>query len=175
MVKYRRNRLTGGTYFFTVNLHYRKTELLTTHIELLRDAFRKTIKQQPFYIDAIVILPDHIHTIWTLPEGDDNYPQRWQAIKSQFTRSLKTAEKGLTKNKRGEYAVWQRRYWEHTIKNSNDLQRHIDYIHFNPVKHKHVRNVIDWQYSSFQQYVARGKLPATWGREYRETKEEHGE
>ena len=175
MVNYRRNRLKGGTYFFTVNLRKRKTKWLTIHIELLREAFRKTIEKYPFYIDAIVILPDHIHTIWTLPEGDDNYPQRWRSIKSQFTRSLKTKERKLSKNKRGEYAVWQHRYWEHTIKNNNDLQRHIDYIHYNPVKHKHVANVSDWQYSSFHQYVAKGKLPANWGSEYQETKDQHGE
>jgi len=160
MVNYRRNYITGGSYFFTVNLYHRETGLLTQYIEELRHAFRIAKQQYPFQIDAIVILPDHLHTIWTLPHDDDNYPQRWRSIKSQFTRAIKAKGCPIKKNKRGEYYVWQKRYWEHTIRDDKDLQRHIDYIHFNPVKHGHVSN---WKYSSFHQYVANGRLDKTWG------------
>ncbi len=161
MVNYRRNYIKGGTYFFTVNLYHRKTGLLTQYIDELRHAFRVVKQQRPFQIDAIVILPDHLHTIWTLPEDDDNYPQRWRSIKSQFTRAIKAKGYPIKKNKRGEHYVWQRRYWEHTIKDNRDLQHHINYIYYNPVKHGHVSKVSDWQYSSFHQYVANGILDKT--------------
>ena len=163
MVNYRRNRISGGTYFFTVNLYNRQTDLLTQHIDLLRHAFHVTMKKHPYHIDAIVILPDHLHTLWTLPEGDDDYPQRWRSIKSQFTRGLKAQHYPIKANKRGEYFIWQRRYWEHTIRNNRDLQHHIDYIHYNPVKHNHVRHVKQWPHSSFHQYVEKGLLDKTWG------------
>jgi putative transposase len=162
MVNYRRNYITGGTYFFTVNLYHRDTGLLTRYIDELRHAFSLIKQQHPFQIDAIVILPDHLHTIWTLPEGDDNYPQRWRSIKSQFTRAIKAKGCVIRKNKRGEHYMWQKRYWEHTIRDDRDLQQHIDYIHYNPVKHGHVSKVSNWQYSSFHQYVAKGILDKTW-------------
>ena len=175
MVNYRRNYIAGGTYFFTVNLYQRKTGLLTQYINELRHAFSVTKKRYPFQIDAIVILPDHLHTLWTLPEDDDNYPQRWRSIKSQFTRSIKAQGCPIKQNKRREHNVWQRRYWEHTIKDNHDLQRHIDYIHYNPVKHGHVSKVNDWKYSSFHQYVANGILDKTWGSEYKEDRNHYGE
>ena len=123
MVNYRRNYIIGGTYFFTVNLYHRETGLLTKYIQELRQAFRTTKEQYPFQIDAIVILPDHLHTLWTLPNDDDHYPQRWRSIKSQFTRAIKAKGCPVKKNKRGEHYVWQKRYWEHTIRDSDDLQR----------------------------------------------------
>ena len=175
MVNYRRNYITGGTYFFTVNLYHRDTELLTRYIQALREAFRSTKQQHPFRIDAIVILPDHLHTLWTLPKGDDNYPQRWRSIKSQFTRAIKIQGYPVKKNKRGEHYVWQKRYWEHTIKNQHDLQRHMDYIHYNPVKHGHVNNVSDWQYSSFHRYVAKGRLDKKWESQCRDDPHDYGE
>jgi len=146
-----------------VNLYHRETGLLTQYIQELRHAFRITKQQHPFQIDAIVILPDHLHTIWTLPHDDDNYPQRWRTIKSQFTRAIKTKGYLIKKNKRSEHYVWQKRYWEHTIRDDKALQCHIDYIHYNPVKHGHVSNVSEWKYSSFHQYVANGRLDKTWG------------
>jgi putative transposase len=110
-----------------------------------------------------VILPDHIHTIWKLPDNDFDYPSRWKAIKSLFTRLLVRSGERLVKNTRGEYLLWQRRYWEHTITDTRDLQLHIDYIHYNPVKHGYVDSVTDWAHSSFHHYVQSGVLPDDWG------------
>lgn len=162
MVKYRRNYLAGGTYFFTVNLQDRKSTLLVDHVNELRYAFQHARAKMPFKIDAIVILPEHIHSIFTLPDGDFNYASRWRFIKSVFTRKLLKAGVSLIRNQRGEYNLWQKRFWEHTIRDDNDMENHVDYIHFNPVKHKHVARVADWPYSSFHEYVNRGDLPMEW-------------
>lgn len=143
MVGYRRNFIPGGTYFFTVTLQDRQSTLLTQHIEQLRHAFQKARKDRPFQIEAIVILPEHLHTIWTLPENNTDYPGRWRIIKSQFTRNIKKEGIDLKSNQRGEHNIWQPRYWEHTIKDDDDLQHHINYIHYNPVKHGLVKNVTD--------------------------------
>ena len=159
MVNYRRNRVPGGTYFFTVTLRDRSSRLLIEHIGSLRAAFRSVRHSQPFRIDAIVILPDHLHTIWTLPEGDASYPERWQAIKSSFTHALVKSGVAVKRNKKGEYALWQRRYWEHTLTDEDDYRQHVDYIHFNPVKHGWVKQVADWPYSSFHRYVQKDLLP----------------
>lgn len=162
MVLYRRNRLAGGSFFFTATLRDRSSRVLAEHIAPLREAFRTVRRQHPFRIDAIVILPDHLHTIWTLPPGDDDFPGRWRAIKSAFTRSVIKSGLSIPCNKKGEYALWQRRYWEHTISDETDFQRHVDYIHFNPVKHGWAKSVADWPYSSFHHYVRRGVLGHDW-------------
>ncbi len=162
MVNYRRNRITGGTYFFTVNLQNRQSALLVEHIDLLRKATKVVRRKQPFHIDAVVVLPDHLHTIWTLPSGDDDYPGRWQAIKTTFTKELRKLGIRIDRNDKGEYNVWQRRYWEHTIRDSSDSKRHVDYIHYNPVKHGYVDHVSQWPYSSFHWFVRRGRLPSDW-------------
>jgi putative transposase len=170
MVAYRRHHIPSGTYFFTVNLQNRSLSLLIDHINLLRFAFLHTQQNMPFKIIAIVIMPDHLHTIWQLPEGDNDYSRRWQLIKSKFTQQVRK-EKHFQKNKKGEYGIWQRRFWEHTIKNENDLNRHIDYIHFNPVKHGYVKTVKEWKYSSFSKYVKNDVLPLNWGGDYQETEQ----
>lgn len=162
MVNYRRSRIPGGTYFFTVTLLNRNSNVLIKHANVLRDAIARTKQQRPFQLKAIVALPDHLHAIWTLPEGDDDYPGRWKAIKSTFCRSLIKAGVQLGQNEKGEYDLWQRRYWEHTISDELDLQRHVDYIHYNPVKHGYVSCPGDWRYSTFHKYVARGLLPPNW-------------
>lgn len=162
MVLYRRNRLPGGTFFFTVTLRDRTSRILVDQIEPLREAFRKVRRQRPFSIDAIVVLPDHLHTIWTLPPGDDDFPGRWRAIKSAFTHAVVKSGLPVARNQKGEHALWQRRYWEHTVADEVDLQRHVDYIHFNPVKHDLVERVADWPYSSFHRYVGRGILDSGW-------------
>ena len=163
MVNYRRSRTQGGTYFFTVNLRNCTSNHLVTHINYLRQAFRLVQKQRPFEVVASVILPEHLHIIMSLPDGDCDYPERWKAIKSRFTRALiKENVSGLTKNRKGEYNLWQRRYWEHQIRDEIDLQHHVDYIHFNPVKHGHVREVADWPYSSFHRYVKSGLIESNW-------------
>ena len=163
MVQYRRNFLPGGTYFFTQALHNRKANYLTDHIDLLRISIKKVQQKMPFSIIAIVILPEHLHTIWKLPTDDSNYAGRWRLIKSYFSQSLMKQNVVLLKNSRGEYNLWQKRYWEHTIKDDEDLEAHINYIHYNPVKHKLTTQPIDWLYSSFHLYVRKNLLPAHWG------------
>jgi len=175
MVNYRRIYIEGGTYFFTVTLKNRHANFLTSYIDELRESFAFVKEQQPFKIIAIVILPEHIHCIWQLPAGDDNYSDRWKAIKSRFTRSLIKLGAELHKNNRGEYDLWQARYWEHAIRNEADLSQHIDYIHFNPVKHGWADSVKDWPYSSFHRYVANEQLPANWGSSEIDTLNDYGE
>ncbi|WP_260295628.1 REP-associated tyrosine transposase [Sedimenticola hydrogenitrophicus] len=162
MVQYRRNRVPGGTYFFTVTLRDRHSKAMIEHIDALRTAFRETLRERPFEIDAMVVLPEHLHTVWTLPQEDDDYAGRWRSIKSRFTRSLVKAGAEMSQNTKGEYDLWQRRFWEHTIQGDEDLSRHVDYIHFNPVKHGWTTRVQDWPYSTFHQHVQRGLYPPDW-------------
>ncbi len=163
MTDYRRYRVKGGSYFFTVNLQERKQKLLTEQIDLLRDAFREVKKDHPFQIDAIVILPEHLHTLWTLPEQDDDFSLRWRQIKSAFSRKIELGERiSKSRNQKQERGIWQRRFWEHAIRDELDFAKHVDYIHFNPVKHKLVKRVVDWPYSSFHLYVRMGLCPVDW-------------
>ncbi len=150
MTDYRRNYIKGGTYFFTVNLAERKQKLLIEDVDILREAFRTVKQAHPFKIDAIVILPDHLHTIWTLPENDADFSLRWRQIKSTFSRNIEQQERiSKSRLRKKERGIWQRRFWEHTIRNEEDFIRHIEYIHYNPVKHGYVKHVEDWAYSSF--------------------------
>lgn len=150
MPNYRRLLSPGGCYFFTVNLFDRDSRLLTDNIEELRAAVRDTRQRFPFAIDAMVILPDHIHAVWTLPEGDTDFAVRWRWIKIRFSRAIPVGEPlSATRRTRGERGIWQRRYWEHLIRDDRDLAAHIDYCWFNPVKHGLVRDVEDWPYSTF--------------------------
>jgi len=163
MPDYRRNRVPGGTYFFTVTLHDRRSDLLVTHVETLRTAVRQVRARAPFHIDAWVVLPDHMHCVWTLPSGDADYPTRWRAIKTVVSKSLPTTEpRSPIMRDRGERGIWQRRYWEHTIRDDRDYATHVDYTHFNPVKHGYVQHPADWPYSSFRQCVATGMYPQDW-------------
>ncbi|OQW88249.1 MAG: transposase [Thiotrichaceae bacterium IS1] len=164
MSDYLRYRVPGGCYFFTVNLLERKKHLLTEHIDLLRHAFRTVKQQRPFHIDAIIILPEHLHCIWTLPENDADFSGRWRAIKKIFSKQLPTTEyRSEVRLNRHERGIWQRRFWEHTIRDEMDYIKHIDYIHYNPVKHGWVTHVIDWPYSSFHRFVKQGICSPTWG------------
>ena len=163
MVGYRRNFAPGGSFFFTVNLADRRLRLLTEHIELLRRSFRHVQARHPFSIEAIVVLPDHLHAIWTLPERDADFALRWRLIKSTFSRSLRPDERiSASRAAKCERGIWQRRYWEHTLRDECDFSRHVDYIHFNPVKHGHAAKVRDWPYSSFRRMIERGVYPADW-------------
>jgi len=175
MVRYRRNFVPGGTYFFTVTLADRTSSALVRHVDALRTAFRVARRERPFAIDAIVILPDHLHAIWTLPPGDADFSGRWKRIKAQFTRGLVADGLPVKRHRNGEYALWQRRFWEHTIRNEIDFERHVDYVHINPVKHKLVSRTGDWPYSSFHAYVRRGLLPADWAGDVDEPTMEFGE
>jgi putative transposase len=163
MPEYRRNRIPGATYFFTVNLLDRRSDLLVTHIDALRCAVRRVRRRVPFHIDAWVVLPDHMHCLWTLPEGDSDFPRRWWAIKVGFSKSLPDIEDQSGGQLRaGERGIWQRRYWEHTIRDDRDYAAHMDYTHFNPVKHGLAETVADWPFSSFRRCVAAGLYPADW-------------
>ena len=153
----------GGTYFFTVNLLERKNTLLVDHIDKLRLATAKTKKDRPFHIDGWVILPEHMHCIWTLPKGDYDYSGRWRAIKTIFSKSIpKTEYQSKTRISRNERGIWQRRFWEHAIRDERDYQNHMDYLHFNPVKHGLVKNVHEWEYSTFHSLVEKGMYSKNW-------------
>ena len=163
MTAYRRNFIPGGCFFFTVNLADRRLRLLTEHVDALRSAFSETHQRHPFTIDAIVVLPDHLHAVWTLPDGDRDFATRWRLIKSAFSRKFVTDEPiSASRAAKRERGIWQRRFWEHTIRNEEDLARHIDYVHINPVKHGLVKRVRDWPYSSFHRMVKSGIYPEDW-------------
>lgn len=163
-MRYRRAFIAGGTYFFTVNLLERHKSLLTEHIDLLKNAFRTVKHAHPFEIDAIVILPDHLHAIWTLPENDADFATRWRLIKSHFSRGLPSSERiNRSRKRKSERGIWQRRFWEHLIRDELDYARHVDYIHYNPVKHGYVDNPTDWPYSSIHRLIGDGILERDWG------------
>ncbi|MGH8108070.1 MAG: REP-associated tyrosine transposase [Arenimonas sp.] len=162
MVNYRRAQQAGGTFFFTLTLSNRDSNLLTKHVDILRAAFRETLSKKPFKMDAIVILPEHLHCIWTLPGNDTDYSGRWRSIKSSFVRNLRKNDVQVLTNAKGEANVWQRRFLEHQIRDELDLEAHVNYIHINPLKHGYVANLIDWPWSSFHDYVRRGVLPKNW-------------
>jgi putative transposase len=175
MVRYRRNWLHGGTYFFTLVLADRRSTALVDNIAALRLAFRATQQERPFTIDAIVVLPDHLHAIFTLPQDDFDFAGRWRRIKGHFSTSLLAAGTAIRRRANGELALWQRHYWEHTIRDENDFARHADYVHYNPVKHGLVKRVRDWPHSSFHLYVRRGILPGDWGGDVNEGALGYGE
>jgi len=168
MVSYRRNHVAGGTYFFTVNLRDRRQTLLVEHVDAFREVVRSVRRETPFVIDAMVILPDHWHAVWTLPDGDAAYARRMRLIKSRFTRKLLAADITLAKDGRGDYDLWQKRYWEHTIRDDLDFEAHVNYVHINPVKHGYVKRAVDWLYSTLHRYVRNGLLPADWARDTRD-------
>jgi putative transposase len=164
MPDYRRNRVPGVTYFFTVNLRTRRSGLLVTAIDTLRAAIRAAQARQPFHIDAWVVLPDHMHCLWTSPEGDADFSGRWQAIKIAFSKSITpTEERSSTMIRRRQRGIWQHRFWEHTIRDDRDYAAHMDYIHFNSVEHGLVQTAADWPYSTFRKCVSIGLYPADWG------------
>jgi putative transposase len=166
-MQYRRAQIEGGTYFFTVvTFNRRKVLGETENIELLRLVVEKVKIDHPFTIDAMVVMPDHIHSVWTLPSGDRDFPMRWNLIKREFSRQCPDWYKApltLSRQKKGEQAVWQRRYWEHQIRDDKDFNQHVDYIHYNPVKHGYVKVPGDWPFSSFHRFVEKGIYPQEWG------------
>jgi putative transposase len=168
--------VSGGSYFFTVVLSDRRSTLLTDHVDLLRKVLRGVQTQQPFKLIAMVVLPDHLHCIWTLPEGDCDYPTRWKKLKADFSRGLpKYGDQLCIRQNKGERGIWQRRYWEHAIRNDQDWIKHMDYIHYNPVKHGYVTRVRDWPHSTFHQYVRLGIYPSDWGGGHDNSKLSFGE
>ena len=165
MTHYRRFQQSGATWFFTVNLAERRgNRLLVERIDVLREAFAQVKINHPFMIDAIVILPEHLHCIMSLPARDSDFATRWGLIKAHFSRNIEKGERiSVSRIKRGERGLWQRRFWEHLIRDEADYRQHIDYIHWNPVKHGWVQYVKDWPHSSFHDYVRRGFYPDNWG------------
>ena len=162
-MEYRRADTQGGTYFFTVNLAERKKTLLTDNWDLLRGSLMQVKTAYPFKIDAMVILPDHLHVMWTLPPGDADYATRWMLIKSNFSRGIPKDERiNASKRKKRERGIWQRRYWEHQIRDQNDYSRHLEYIHYNPVKHGYVMNAEDWYHSTLKHCIRQGLVDSGW-------------
>jgi putative transposase len=165
MPDYRRLFVPSGTYFFTV-VTYRRAPLLTKQLSrtLLREAWKNVQERYPFSTDAICLLPDHIHCIWTLPEGDFDFPIRWAEIKRLFSMQYHKIHSDICLNRLNEKSqVWQSRFWEHMIRDEHDLNNHIDYIHINPVKHQLVSMVKDWPWSSFHRFVRLGLYDTYWG------------
>ncbi|PQO46647.1 REP-associated tyrosine transposase [Blastopirellula marina] len=168
MSKYRRSRI-GSVFFFTV-VTYQRRPILTTSLGryCLREAFRETRSVHPLQVDAIVILPDHLHAIWTLPDNDNDYSLRWRKIKASFTKQWRKSG-GLAETcnpsriDKGEHGVWQRRFYEHTCRDEDDVRRCIDYVHVNPLKHGLVDRVCDWPWSTFHRYVRQGVYGRSWG------------
>ncbi len=169
MATCRRSTVPGATYFFTLNTYQRQKLLTEAPFYLaLKQGLRALRTKYPFTIEAFVLLPDHLHCIWTLPENDADYPRRWNIIKrgvSQPTRDFMTAPLTRSRQRRGELGLWQRRFWEHQIRDERDFEKHVDYIHSNPVKHGYVKQVKDWPYSRFHRFVERGICSADWGHE----------
>jgi putative transposase len=164
MPNYRRAIVPGGCFFFTVNLLERRQTLLVDHIAILREAIVTTRRSHPFAIDAFVVLPDHVHAIWTLPPDDRDFSMRWRLIKSRFATALpKQERRNDVRIARGERGIWQRRFWEHLIRDESDYARHVEYCYINPVKHRLVARVCDWPHSSFHRDVRAGLFPADWG------------
>jgi putative transposase len=162
-MRYRRATAAGGTYFFTLNLADRSSNLLVERVDELRAAVRLVKQRHPFEILAWVVLPDHLHALWALPLDDADFSTRWMLIKAAFSRSIGPGEciQG-SRLRKGERGIWQRRFWEHQIRDESDLRRHIDYIHINPVKHGNVKRAADWRYSSIHRYIQSGDLAEDW-------------
>lgn len=168
MSRYRRSTTAGATFFFTVATYLRHPIL--THPEVraaLRDAIEHVRASLPFTNDAWVLLPDHLHAIWTLPQNDAAYGKRWGMIKSYVSRRcdhllVPVKTRSASRIKRWEADFWQRRFWEHQIRDDRDFERCVDYIHYNPVKHALVKRVAQWPYSTFHRFVSRGVYPDTW-------------
>jgi putative transposase len=159
MSDYRRAYQPGGHYFFTLVTYNRVKRFCDPQeVERLRAAIRHVKAKHPFSIDAIVILPDHLHALWTLPLDDDDFSMRWRLIKHKFSVTVEAPV-----NHRGEKLIWQRRFWEHLIRDQEDWTRHMDYIHYNPVKHGYVGRPRDWPYSSFAHCVEQGWYSPEWG------------
>ena len=166
MATFRRSIVPGATYFFTANTSQRRKVLTNAPFySALWNAFRQVNAEQPFTIDVFILLPDHLHCIWTLPLGDAHYALRWNVIKrliSQATRYLIEPTRDRSRQQRRELGLWQRRFWEHQIRDEQDFIKHVEYIHWNPVKHGYVARVKDWPYSSFHRYVSQGLYPLDW-------------
>ncbi|HEB94726.1 MAG TPA: transposase [Gammaproteobacteria bacterium] len=172
MPNYRRSAVPGARYFFTLVTYRRQPILVNPESRtILRQVIEDVRQQHPFTIDAWVLLPDHMHCLWTLPDQDADYSRRWGMIKAGFTKQVKPlfqrgARLNQSRQRHREGTIWQRRFWEHQIRDEVDFQRHMDYIHFNPVKHGLVTEIIAWPYSTFHRYVRTGVYSKDWGGDF---------
>jgi len=166
-MRYRRAFVPGGSYFFTLVTHRRRPIFNTPEtVEVLRNAFRTVRSKRPFRMDAMVVLPDHLHCIWVLPPDDGDFAIRWRLIKTWFTRHCDPNLRAVpdrARARKGEQALWQHRYWERLLRDEADFIQHVEYIHYNPVKHGYVAAPRDWPFSSFRRHVEAGIYPADWG------------
>jgi putative transposase len=169
MPNYRRNYVPGGTYFFTC-VTYRRRKIFTTDLarRCLREAIQTVRTDHPFTVIAIALLPDHLHTVWTLPPNDISYPLRWMRIKNEFTKAWlarggSELQQSQSRERQGQRGIWHKRYWEHTVDDEDDLKRCVDYTHWNPRKHNLVERVRDWNWSTFSRFVTAGEYDLDWG------------
>jgi putative transposase len=169
MPNYRRYHVAGGTYFFTLKTE-RNAPIFREqkNVRLLGDVFREMKQNWPLEITALVLLPDHLHSIWTLPPGDAEYPMRWGWLKKEFTQRYlvqggREQPRSRSRKRNRRRGVWQRRYWEHTIEDEDDFEAHFDYVHWNPVKHGYVKCPHEWPHSSFHRWVRKGVYAHNWG------------
>ena len=166
-MNYRRARVDGGTYFFTVVAFMRRPVLCADgNVAVMKNAFRHVMRTHPFTVDAMVLLPDHLHCMWTLPAGDRDFSTRWRLIKTRVTRGFAGSKpaRSAARAAKNEQTVWQRRFWEHLIRDERDYTNHVEYIHYNPVKHGHANAPGDWPHSTFHRFVQQGLYPKDWGR-----------
>jgi putative transposase len=152
MPNYRRLYVPGGTYFFTVTLQDKRSRLLTEEIGKLRAAYSRVAQDWPFETVAMCVLPDHLHCVWTLPEGDDAFSTRWRLIKLNFSKSLPKSSDPAAGRRTGERGIWQRRFWEQYVRDEKDFEACVNYVHWNPVKHGLVENVEDWPHSTWRRF-----------------------
>ena len=169
MTNYRRMKLPGASYFFTVTLSNRGSSTLIEHIGALREAYYQCCVERPFYSDAIVVMPDHLHAVWTLPAGDADFSTRWRLIKARFSRAVgkmggnhPSYAKSRSQRAKGERGLWQRRFWEHTIRDQADYRQHVEYCWGNPVKHGLVTRPSDWPFSSIHRDIHAGRVSDQW-------------
>ena len=169
MANYRRYLVAGGTYFFTI-VTYKRRPLFQNqaNVDLLRTAMTSVREEMQFHIDAAVILPDHMHFIWSFPSGDFDYSKRIGKLKARFTKAFygnrkQCSDVSVSRAKHRESDIWQRRFWEHTIRDEDEFDRLFDYIHFNPVKHKCATCPHRWKATSFHKWVRLGVLDKNWG------------
>ncbi|WP_194711715.1 REP-associated tyrosine transposase [Noviherbaspirillum soli] len=164
MVQYRRNFLSGASYFFTIALLNRTSSLLIDQIAILCNAFQPVQAQRSFPLDAVVVMPDHLHSLWTLPSGEADYPGRWRAIKTRFSCQIPRGEwRSASRARKGERGTWQSQCRERALCDERDKTRHVDYIPFNPVKHGQISHVVQWTSSSFHRFVRQGIYPVDGG------------
>jgi putative transposase len=175
-MQYRRANAAGAAYFFTVNLADRSAQTLVQHINDLKKVMQKVKAAHPYALIAQAVMPEHLHAIWRLPPGDADFPMRWSLIKAGFSRHIaKTENVAESRAAKRERGIWQRRYWEHQIRDDTDLEQHVDYIHYNPVKHRWVKRSSDWPHSTLHEYIKRGMVTRDWGGSLTEGEKTYGE